>query len=296
VRILTQAEWLAATAAHEARVDALTAGHRARRVEGRVHPVEDFLFTYYGWKPGRLRRWHPGGGVGLAAGTVAPHRDWRFYRVEDDIAGIDLAAFLEARGDTVRFVRDLLRQTASRPARFGCFGMHEWAMVFRTPPSDVRHAAWPLRLGQGGTDAVVESHQISCSHFDAYRFFTPEAAPRNLLAPTRASQAAFEQPGCLHAGMDLYKWAMKLSPAVSSDVAVDAFELARDIRELDMRASPYDLRELGYEPVPIETPEGKAQYVEEQRHFSERSQILRRRLLGAIDDLNLPSEHLTRRL
>ena len=27
------------------------------------------------------------------------------------------------------------------------------------------------------------------------------------------------------------------------------------VRELDMRASPYDLRELGYEPVPIETPE-----------------------------------------
>ncbi len=74
-------------------------------------------------------------------------------------------------------------------------------------------------------------------------------------------------------------------PAVGSDLALDAFELAREIRELDMRASPYDLRALGYEPVRIETPEGKAQYVEEQRRFSERSQALRARLVEAIDDL-----------
>jgi hypothetical protein len=85
--------------------------------------------------------------------------------------------------------------------------------------------------------------------------------------------------------MDLYKWAMKLSPAVPSDLVVDCFELARDIRELDMRAAPYDLRELGYEPVPIETPEGKAHYVAEQRAFSERGQLLRSRLVEAIDRL-----------
>ncbi|GAA6526419.1 3-methyladenine DNA glycosylase [Intrasporangium sp. DVR] len=283
MRILDGPEWRAATAAHEARVDALTAGHRARRSDGRKHPVEDFLFTYYGWTPGRLRRWHPGAGVGLAEAAQAPHRDWRFYRVDAEVVSVDVAAFLEARGDTVRFVRDLLEQTASRPGRFGCFGLHEWAMVYRLAPSDVRHSTWPLRLGSDGTDAVVDSHQIACSHFDAYRFFTTEAAPRNLMAPTRTSQAAYEQPGCLHAGMDLYKWAMKFSPAVGSDLSADAFELARDIRELDMRASPYDLRELGYEPVPIETAEGKARYVEEQRGFSERSQALRSRLIAAID-------------
>ena len=288
MRILDEGEWLVTTAGHEARVDALTAAHRVRRTDGRKHPVEDFLFTYYGWTSGRLRRWHPGAGVGLAGAGSAPHRGWRFYRVDGDVASVDVAAFLAARGDTVRFIRDLLTQTASRPGRFGCFGLHEWAMVYRLPQSDVRHAAWPLRLGPDGTDAVVESHQIACSHFDAYRFFTPDAAPRNLLAPTRASQAAYEQPGCLHAGMDLYKWAMKLSPAVGSDLAADAFELARDIRELDMRASPYDLRELGYEPVPIETAEGKARYVEEQRGFSERSQALRSRLIAAIDQVAVP--------
>ena len=37
-----------------------------------------------------------------------------------------------------------------------------------------------------------------------------------------------------------------------------------------MRASPYDLRDHGYEPVAIETPEGKATYVAAQREFAER--------------------------
>ena len=59
----------------------------------------------------------------------------------------------------------------------------------------------------------------------------------------------------------------------------DCLELARDVRELDMRASPYDLRDWGYEPVRIETPEGKAAYVAAQRGFSERGQALRARLV-----------------
>jgi hypothetical protein len=157
-------------------------------------------------------------------------------------------------------------------------------MVYRLGQDEVRHSGWPLRLGQEGTDAVVESHQLACSHFDAYRFFTPDAAPRNALRPTRAGQAAYEQPGCLHAGMDLYKWAMKLSPVVASELVIDCFELAREVRELDMRAAPYDLGELGYEPIPIETPDGKAEYVAAQRGFSERGQRLRRRLLHALDE------------
>ena len=128
---------------HEARVDAATAAHRARRRDHRKHPVEDFLFTYYAFKPAQLRRWHPGPGVALGAARLAPQRDWRFYVVTGDAVRVDADAFLAARGDTVRFVRDLLVRTAARPGRFGCFGLHEWAMVYRLDPSDVRHAGWP---------------------------------------------------------------------------------------------------------------------------------------------------------
>ncbi|GAB3876633.1 3-methyladenine DNA glycosylase [Terrabacter terrigena] len=285
VRVLGEPEWRERTATHETRVAAATSAHLERRRDHRKHPVEDFLFTYYSYKPAQLRRWHPGAGVALAGGVRAPHRDWRFYVVDGDHARLDGDAFVAARGDTLRFVRDLLERTAGRPARFGCFGLHEWAMVYRLGATDVRHSGWPLRLGAEGTDAVVESHQIACSHFDAYRFFTSEAVQRNALRPTRESQADLEQPGCLHAGMDLYKWAHKLVPAVSSDLVMDCFELARDIRSLDMRAAPYDLRELGYEPVRIETPEGKAQYAAEQRAFSVRGQALRQRLVEVVDRL-----------
>ena len=101
---------------------------------------------------------------------------------------------------------------------------------------------------------MVEAHPIRCSHFDAFRFFTPPAVDRNRLQYAQET-ASWSSRSCLHAGMDLYKWAYKLSPATPGELVADCFELAVEIRELDMQASPYDLREHGYEPVAIETPE-----------------------------------------
>ena len=48
--------WRAREHAHQARADALTAAHRERAARGEKHPVEDFLFTYYSYKPAVLRR------------------------------------------------------------------------------------------------------------------------------------------------------------------------------------------------------------------------------------------------
>ena len=281
--MLEPEQWRALEAAHEERVDTATSAHRARWSGGRTHPVEDFLFRYYNNPPARLRRWHPGADVVLSYAAHLPRAQWAHYRTESDAVRLDLDAFVAARGPAVAFVRQVLSATVSRPAQLGCFGLHEWAMVHGIPADDVRHAGWPLRLGSEGTDAVVEGHGIRCSHFDAYRFFTDSASPRNALRPTRESQVAMEQPGCLHAGMDVYKWAFKLTPLVPSDLVADAFDLAREIRVLDMRASPYDLRELGHDPVRIETPEGKAAYVEAQRAFAARSNELRLRLLAVLD-------------
>jgi len=287
--VLPRPQWEALEAAHEARVDAATHAHRRRRSGGRTHPVEDFLFRYYANSPGRLRRWHPGAGVLLEDAASLPRASWTHYRRTGDRVVLDVGAFLAARGRTVGFVHELLSATASRPAHLGCFGLHEWAMVHGIPAQDVRHAGWPLRLGSEGTDAVVERHGIRCSHFDAYRFFSPSAQPRNALRPTREGQVATEQPGCLHAGMDVYKWAFTLTPLVPSELVADAFDLAREIRVLDMQASPYDLRELGYLPVPIETPEGKATYLERQRTFAGRSNALRHRLLEVLDAATPPA-------
>ena len=85
--------------------------------------------------------------------------------------------------------------------------------------------------------------------------------------------------------MDLYKHAFRLSPLVASELVADCFELARDIRIVDMRASPYDLSALGYEPIRVETAEGKHEYVAAQRDFADRGAPLRKRLIDECERL-----------
>lgn len=289
VTSLPATTWLGRARAHEARADSLTSGHRARKAAGERHAIDDFLYDYYGTRPSVLRRWHPGPGVRLDPGPTgpAPHRRWRWYAAgADGIVRLDVPAYLADRSESVRFVHRLLTAIASRPPFTGCLGLHEWAMVYRQ--REHRHPL-PLRLGPEGTDAVVESHQIRCTHFDAFRFFTPEAVPLNRLRPTRATQVDLDQPGCLHAAMDCHKWATRLGPAVPGELALDCFELARDIRLLDMQASPYDLSTYGQPAVAIETPEGKAEYVARQREFAQRAGQLRARLIAVCAALLQPA-------
>lgn len=85
--------------------------------------------------------------------------------------------------------------------------------------------------------------------------------------------------------MDLYKWALKLAPFSPGELVADTFELACAIREVDMRASPYDVRALGFPPIPIETPAGRAEYEAHQRDFAGRAEPLRARLLALCDRL-----------
>lgn len=281
-QILEPPEWTAREQAHQERADALTRERRARAENGQSHPVDDFLFTYYPFRPGLLRRWHPGAGVVLQGAAGLDRASWKWYRAEGANVALDEAGFVAAKGRSIRFIVTLLSKTALRPANFGCFGLHEWAMVYRQ--EEHRHVA-PLRLGQADTDNVVEDNRITCSHFDAFRFFTPAALPLNSLQPTRENQPALEQPGCLHAGMDVYKWVIKLGPLIPGEVLLDAFELARDIRRLDMQASPYDLSHWGYVPVAVETPAGRAEYVRRQKEFSVRGTALRERVVSLVTDL-----------
>jgi hypothetical protein len=82
--------------------------------------------------------------------------------------------------------------------------------------------------------------------------------------------------------MDLYKWSAKAMPWAGSELLLDCFELAVELRDLDMRASPYDLSAWGREPVRIETPEGRRIYESEQKALSIKAQTLRQRLIDAI--------------
>ncbi len=282
---LPEAEWLARRSAHERRVRAWTDPHQARQARGEKHPVEDFLFEYYRYRPSWLRRWHPGPDVVLLGDAAREFLRWPEYREADGGVALNVAVFDPKRRETLVWLAGLLRATAERAPSFGCFGLHEWAMVYRQTPDEVRHNAWPLRFPPDELARIVEAQPIRCSHFDAFRFFTPAARPLNRLQPERATTDQFEQRGCLHANMDLYKWAFKLAPFTPSELMADCFTLARDIREMDMRASPYDLRQLGYEPIAIETPAGRAEYEAQQRAFAECSQPLRARLLALCERL-----------
>ena len=73
-----------------------------------------------------------------------------------------------------------------------------------------------------------------------------------------------------------------MSPWIPSEIISDAFILAAKIRDLDMRASPYDLTSLGCDPVPIETDEGRNEYQRIQRIFSKEAEPIRERLLEAV--------------
>jgi hypothetical protein len=283
VRVLPEAAWRARAAEHRARMERWTLPHRERRRRREAHPVEDFLFTYYSLRPAQLEQWQPGPGVRLL-GDTREFAGRPGYRGDGEGVVLDPALLPERIRSTAGFVHGLVAATAARPGRFGCFGLHEWAMVYRTDRP--RHDAVPLRLGAAGTEAVVDALPISCTHHDAFRFFTAAARPLNRLQPGREDQVALEQPGCLHATMDLYKWAYKLLPATPAELLGDCFALAAEVRELDMRASPYDLADRGYEPVRIETPEGRAEYVRAQQFFVERAAPLRTRLLELAETLS----------
>jgi hypothetical protein len=276
---LDEVDWRAMARAHRVRAEVYTRPVRERRARRERDPVGDFLFEYYPYPPSQLERWHPGLGVELVVGD-GWEEDFppKQYARRDGAVALDPARVAGKEAARVEWIGRLLEATDGRTPNFACHGMHEWAMVYQA--EEVRHAGTtPLRLPQGEIDALVRSRPIACSHHDAFRFFAQAARPLNRLQPDYDSRIEMEQPGCVHANMDLYKWAAKLMPWCGSELLLATFELALDLRELDMRASPYDLRGRGLEPVAIETPEGRREYESLQRTLAEKARPLRRRLI-----------------
>lgn len=281
--VLDEAQWRARQQQHRERTEPWVAPRRDRRQRAQAHPVDDFLFDYYPYSVAKLTAWHPGIGVSLR-GDVASFLEHPAYRRTSQGVSVDPDR-LTGSLPRLRMARRILSATAGRPPQFGCFGLHEWAMVHGQAAADVRHSSYPLRVDPEVVVRLVAEQGLRCTHIDAYRFFTPSGLSLNAHEPTRATQHEFEQPGCLHANMDLYKYAMWFSPFIRSELIADCFELAREARQLDMRAAPYDLAALGLVPILIETAAGRREYVERQRDLSAASEPLRARLLEALSAL-----------
>ncbi len=286
---LTRETWRAHRAAHLDRVKRLADAFVERRSRGTKHPVEDFLFTYYNLSPARLTQWVPALGTSITVTdddleacpwlASAP-----FMRSGDELQ-LDPAHVTARVPKLATWVTQLCTSVLARPPRFRCFGLHEWAMVYRQSVEQVRHQGYELRLTAEELARFVESQPLCCTHYDAFRFFTDEARPLNAFQPVLETRLDMEQGGCLHTNMDLYKWSAKLLPWIGSDLVGACFDQAWSGRQLDMRASPYDLRAIGYEPICIETAEGRETYETEQRRLADQALALRQRLLRAAENL-----------
>lgn len=275
--MLARDSWLEERKRHEEIVQPWIEPRLARRATQQKHPVDDFLFEYYPISANKLRSWHPGFGWTLEANKEDfddfNEKNYIFNAGVITLEPIWLNSITEELSKTVNF----LQTTMQRPARTGCFGLHEWAMVLGQ--DEVRHQTWQLRLTQKEISATIEEVGLRCTHFDAFRFFTDEARPKNPLQLTRADQGDLEQPGCLHANMDLYKYAQKFAPILGSEIIRTAFTLARDIRTVDMQVAPYELSALGVQPIKVETSAGRLEFATRQQGFSNRSQELRETLI-----------------
>lgn len=291
------ATWRAAAEAHRERVLKLV--HGSVRVDP-AHPVFNFLFKYYSFDAKLLLRYSAGSGSLLLGAPADDPVLWtgRGWRHTQRGGFVDPALVKPSTRRAAREAARVMRLSSGRSPHLNCYGLHEWAMLYAPPGAAAaprRHQELPLRLGQAELNAVVESHPLKCTHFDAFRFFTPEAAPLNTVSPTpsRAAQPLLEQPGCVHASMDLFRYGLKLFPWVPAELLADTLELAIAARVLDMRASPYDLsaypadaaRGPGFDfsPVRIETEEGRRLYQREQAGLALRAAPLRRRMLHEYD-------------
>ena len=282
-RLLPEEYWKNEQQIHQDKVAELLDPYLEKRSRHEKDPVLDFLFEYYKFRPSHLMRWSPGISRALEFDDIDDLPHYSEFSINGNIAYLNPDFFPKKRIRSVKWMLGLLKKSRSQKPLFGCLGMHEWAMVYRA--DEIRHEQVPLRLPMDEINKFVESRPLVCTHFDAFRFFTEDARPMNKNRLSRDTFQDMEQPGCIHTNMDLYKWAYKLTPWISGCVLRDAFLNAVNARRIDMQASPYDAREFGLEPIKIETPDGRKEYIHLQTDIYERSLPIRERLIEEYENV-----------
>jgi len=282
-RVLPEETWKNEQQIHQEKISELLDPYLEKRSRHEKDPVLDFLFEYYKFRPSHLTRWSPGLTHALEFHDFDSLPQCSEFSINGNLAYLNPDFFPKKRVRSLQWMLGLLKKSRSQKPLFGCMGMHEWAMVYKT--DDIRHEQIPLRLPMDEINQFVESRPLVCTHFDAFRFFTEDARPMNKNHLSRDTFQQSEQPGCIHTNMDLYKWAYKITPWISGCVLGDAFLNAVNARKIDMQASPYDVREFGLEPIKIETAEGRKEYIHLQTDIYERSLPIRERLIEEYENL-----------
>lgn len=286
--IVPRAQWRPQAEQHLARVtELLGAPPEIAASRSKDDPLLNFVFNYYGSDLGsaiNLGRWCPPVGVAIEASEDERARLWRGL---ESNGAYDPHKLPKKRLVAMERGRLALYATRRRQPVWHCYGLHEWAMLYRPDGAEAPHKyqSLPIRVDQACINRVVEADEIKCTHFDAFRFFAPEAVDKNKHTLTRKTQIDHEQPGCVHANMDLLRYALRLAPFIDASLIGDALAVALQARDLDMRASPYLL--AGSKPVAVETTAGRKEYVRAQAAVHDAAAPVRDRLLAAYDDFFL---------
>ena len=193
------------------------------------NPVYNFLVSYYGLKGSRgvrrLLAYSPGPYVPFniaAAGSAAVPPPLTKYLQHDKARGYlyyDPALMACGASKQLEWNLNLLKATRANAPILNCHGLHEWAMVYKNTAEEKSYQPQlEFRVAQEEIDRVVETSTLRCSHIDALRMFS-EDAQRDIpnefgsigVDVSREDQAILEQPGCIHAAIDLLKWCLKVS-------------------------------------------------------------------------------------
>jgi len=152
--LVEAATWKAAAKAHHKRSTALLRG--ATLTTAGSHPIFNFIFTYLGADRGALCRWSPGPSAVLVAGMARSNEPHLWHgigvrRLGEDDCSYPVGAARAGAGKAWRRTASLLSNTAKRPPNLQCFGLHEWAMLYRpagAPPLVKFQQELPLRVSQ----------------------------------------------------------------------------------------------------------------------------------------------------
>ena len=267
------------------------------------HAVFNFLHDYYNIRGAkgtrRLGRWSSGlaqvtlqgaTAVDIKTGTLSPvgcevTSEGVYYDAQKHFLSADPSA-----ATPFMWYHSLLSATARAEPILHCYNLHEWAMQYwpegaAPPPSrHYQEETMPLRVTQEVINNVIQTQGVRCTHVDALRFFAPAAGPLNHHGASieREAQLRLEQPGCVHAHMDLFKISLRLAPWLPAELSADALELALSARRLDVAASPYDASKFGIVPILIETEAGRVEFRRRQTELMARAAPLRANLFSGM--------------
>ena len=144
------------------------------------NPIYNFLISYYGFSGskgvGRLCRYSPGPDVPFNTGELdgmnVPYtrRYLTSSSSHSELSYYDSSQMKNRSG--LSWNLNLLKCTRSNTPVLNCYGLHEWAMLYRPASDDVGSSyqgGLPLRVDLSVVEEVVDKGGLKCTHIDAIR-------------------------------------------------------------------------------------------------------------------------------